>query len=50
MTRTPIHATVEFDRPGKQHGHLMVPYSYNLGGWANLHVPITVIQNWNPKR
>lgn len=23
----------------------MVPYSYNLGGWANLLVPITVIQN-----
>ena len=29
---SPIHATVDFNRPGKQHGHLMVPYSYNLGG------------------
>ncbi len=42
---SPIHATVDFDLPGKQHGHLMVPYSYNLGGWANLLVPITVIKN-----
>jgi N-alpha-acetyl-L-2,4-diaminobutyrate deacetylase len=42
---SPIHATVDFNRPGKQHGHLMVPYSYNLGGWANLLIPITVIQN-----
>lgn len=45
MERTQIHATVEFDKPGKQHGHLMVPYSYNLGAWANLLVPVTVIAN-----
>lgn len=40
---TPIRATVDYDRPGKQHGHLYVPYSYNLGGWANLMLPITVV-------
>ncbi|MCX7423009.1 MAG: succinylglutamate desuccinylase/aspartoacylase family protein [Planctomycetia bacterium] len=45
MAGTQIHATVDFDKPGKQHGHLLIPYSYNLGGWANLMVPITVIQN-----
>src|SRR4051794_15647693 len=28
-----IHANVDFDRPGKQQGHLCVPYSYDLGGW-----------------
>jgi len=39
----PIRASVEFDRPGKQYGHLYVPYSYNLAGWANLMVPITVV-------
>ena len=44
-SRSPIHSTVYFDRQGKQHGHLLVPYSYNLGGWANLHIPITVIAN-----
>src|ERR1700749_4429750 len=40
---SPIHATVDFDRPGKQHGHLCVPYSYNMAGWANLLIPCTVI-------
>lgn len=42
---SPIHCTVDYGKPGKQHGHLCVPYSYNLGGWANLLVPITVIRN-----
>lgn len=40
---SPIHATVNYSAPGKQFGHLGVPYSYNLGGWASLHVPIAVI-------
>lgn len=43
MGTTLIHTTVDFDRPGKQLGHLQVPYSYNLGGWANLLIPIAVI-------
>jgi N2-acetyl-L-2,4-diaminobutanoate deacetylase len=42
---SPIHCTVDYAKPGKQHGHLCVPYSYNLGGWANLLIPITVIRN-----
>src|SRR5262245_59447938 len=45
MDQTQIHCTVPFDRPGKQQGHLCVPYSYNLGGWAQVLVPITVINN-----
>jgi len=45
MDQTQIHCTVPFDQPGKHQGHLCVPYSYNLGGWANLLVPITVINN-----
>ena len=45
MADTQIHASVDYEKPGKQHGHLGIPYSYNLGGWANLLVPITVIQN-----
>lgn len=44
MSETQIHSTVDFSRPGLQHGHLCVPYSYNLGGWANLLLPVTVIQ------
>ena len=50
MTATQIHSTVDFDRPGKQHGHLCVPYSYNLGGWANLMVPVTVVNNGSGRR
>lgn len=40
---SPIRCSVDFDRPGKHFGHLYVPYSYNLGGWANLMVPLAVI-------
>jgi N-alpha-acetyl-L-2,4-diaminobutyrate deacetylase len=43
---TPIHTSVSFDLPaGRQCGHLAIPYSHNLGGWANLQVPICVISN-----
>ncbi len=45
MERSQLRATVDFAKPGKQHGHLCVPYSYNLGGWANLLLPVTVINN-----
>ena len=45
MSDSPIRASVDFARPGKQHGHLYIPYSYNLAGWANLMVPITAIGN-----
>ena len=38
-----IITTLDFDRPGKQQGFLQVPYSHNLGGWANVLVPITVV-------
>ena len=40
---TQIHSTVDFSKPGKQVGHLCVPYSYNLGGWAALMIPVTVV-------
>src|SRR4029079_8695497 len=45
MDQTQLHCTVDFARAGKQQGHLCVPYSYNLGGWANLLLPITVVAN-----
>ncbi|MCG8468383.1 MAG: succinylglutamate desuccinylase/aspartoacylase family protein [Gemmatimonadetes bacterium] len=45
MTDTQIHSTVDFEAPGKQIGHLAVPYSYDLAGWANLQIPICVIAN-----
>ena len=40
-----IRASVDFQLPGKQFGHLYIPYSYNLAGWAKLMVPISVISN-----
>lgn len=43
MPANPVHATVDFEQRGKQLGHLCVPYSYNLGGWANLLIPCAVI-------
>jgi N-alpha-acetyl-L-2,4-diaminobutyrate deacetylase len=45
MSTSPLYATVDFDRPGKQVGYIGVPYSHNLGGWANLMMPIAVIAN-----
>lgn len=38
-----IHTAIDFNRPGKQQGFLQVPYSHNLGGWANVMIPITVV-------
>jgi N-alpha-acetyl-L-2,4-diaminobutyrate deacetylase len=38
-----VRSTVDFTAPGKQYGHLYVPYSHNLGGWANLMLPVAVI-------
>lgn len=45
MSGTPIHTTLQYDAKGKQSGHLAIPYSHNLGGWANLLVPVSVIAN-----
>jgi predicted deacylase len=36
--------SLDFARPGKQQGFLRVPHSHNLGGWANVMIPTTVIQ------
>ncbi|MBI1842502.1 MAG: succinylglutamate desuccinylase/aspartoacylase family protein [Verrucomicrobia bacterium] len=38
-----VSASLDFDRPGKQQGFLQVPYSHNLGGWANVCVPATIL-------
>src|SRR5882672_11331679 len=38
-----IITSLDFDKPGKQQGFLQVPYSHNLGGWANVMVPITTV-------
>lgn len=40
-----ILTTLDYDKRGKQSGFLRVPYSHNLGGWANIMIPATVIAN-----
>lgn len=40
-----VFITLDLDRSGIQRGYLQVPYSYNLGGWANLMIPIIVVKN-----
>jgi N-alpha-acetyl-L-2,4-diaminobutyrate deacetylase len=45
VSASQIHATVDFEKSGKQLGHLRVPYSYNLSGWASLMVPVAVLKN-----
>jgi N-alpha-acetyl-L-2,4-diaminobutyrate deacetylase len=43
MSASPIHCSVDYTKAGKQVGHLGVPYSYNLGGWASMMLPIAVV-------
>jgi predicted deacylase len=38
-----VITTIDWNRPGKQQGFLRVPYSHNLGGWANVMIPITTV-------
>lgn len=38
-----IVTSIDYEKPGKQQGRLQVPYSHNLGGWANVFIPITVV-------
>ncbi|MCC6590463.1 MAG: succinylglutamate desuccinylase/aspartoacylase family protein [Bryobacterales bacterium] len=46
MSTTQIHTAIDYAKDrSKQCGHLGIPYSHNLGGWANLQVPIAVIRN-----
>lgn len=40
-----IRSTIDLSGQGKQSGHLYIPYSYNMAGWANLMVPIVMIRN-----
>ncbi|MBM3964852.1 MAG: hypothetical protein FJ308_07250 [Planctomycetes bacterium] len=37
-----IISSIDYSTNGKQQGFLRVPYSHNLGGWANVMIPITV--------
>ena len=39
-----ITTTVDYERDGKQIGHLAVPRSTNSAGWANYFLPIAVVK------
>ncbi|MBM9593947.1 N(2)-acetyl-L-2,4-diaminobutanoate deacetylase DoeB [Roseitranquillus sediminis] len=43
--KSPIVPTVPFDRDGKHHGFLRLPYSRNESAWGAIMIPITVIRN-----
>lgn len=45
MRDSSITATVDYDAPGIQHGHLRLPYSRNDSAWGSVMIPIAVIQN-----
>ncbi|MCC6509129.1 MAG: succinylglutamate desuccinylase/aspartoacylase family protein [Pirellulaceae bacterium] len=38
-----LFTQIDFQQAGKQQGFLQVPYSHNLGGWANVMIPITTV-------
>lgn len=38
-----VITSLDFEKPGRQQGFLQVPYSHNIGGWANVMIPITVV-------
>ena len=40
-----LFTALNLDSSGKQQGFMQVPYSHNLGGWANVMIPMTVIAN-----
>lgn len=42
MRDNPIASTVDFERPGVQHGHLKLPHSHDGSAWGSIMIPITV--------
>jgi len=40
-----LFTSLDLNRQGKQQGFLQVPYSHNLGGWANVMIPMTMVAN-----
>ena len=45
MAANPITPTVPFERDGKHHGFLRLPYSRNDSAWGSIMIPICVIRN-----
>ena len=45
MIDSPVLSTVDWERPGKQFGHLQLPASTNAGGWSNPFIPGVCVRN-----
>lgn len=45
MQATTITPTVDFERDGKQHGFLKLPYSSDQSAWGCIMIPVTVVKN-----
>ena len=44
-TPNPIATTVDYDKDGRQHGFLRLPYSRDDSAWGSVMIPITVVKN-----
>jgi N-alpha-acetyl-L-2,4-diaminobutyrate deacetylase len=42
---TPISATVDIDKEGVQHGHLVLPHSHDESAWGSIMIPVCVVKN-----
>lgn len=45
MTRTTITTDVDFERDGKQTGHLFLPHSPHEDAWGAITIPVAVVRN-----
>ncbi len=45
MSQNPITPTIPFDRDGKHHGFLRLPYSRDDSAWGSVMIPLTVVRN-----
>lgn len=45
MSTNPIVATVDFEKPGIQHGFLKLPNSDERAAWGAVMIPVTVVRN-----
>jgi hypothetical protein len=45
QTKTTLHASLDFQKPGKQTGFIQVPHSAHDDAWGVIPVPIAVISN-----
>ncbi len=45
MVPSPISATVDFERDGLQHGHLILPHSRDDSAWGAIRIPLCVAKN-----